>query len=34
MSEVAELLGISKSTVQNHDDRGLQVLRLKLGVGS
>jgi DNA-directed RNA polymerase specialized sigma24 family protein len=34
MSEVAELLGISKSTVQNHDDRGLRTLRLKLGVGS
>lgn len=34
MSEVAELLGISKSTVQNHDDRGLQALRAKLGVES
>lgn len=34
MSEVAELLGISKSTVQNHDDRGLQALRMKLGVES
>jgi DNA-directed RNA polymerase specialized sigma24 family protein len=32
MSEVAELLGVSKSTVQNHDDRGLQALRMKLGV--
>ncbi len=32
MSEVAELLGVSKSTVQNHDDRGLQALRRKLGV--
>ena len=32
MSEVAELLGISKSTVQNHDDRGLLALRRKLGV--
>jgi RNA polymerase sigma-70 factor (ECF subfamily) len=34
MSEVAELLGVSKSTVQNHDDRGLHALRMKLGVGS
>jgi DNA-directed RNA polymerase specialized sigma24 family protein len=32
MSEVAEMLGVSKSTVQNHDDRGLQALRMKLGV--
>lgn len=34
MSEVAELLGVSKSTVQNHDDRGLRSLRGKLGVES
>jgi DNA-directed RNA polymerase specialized sigma24 family protein len=32
MSEVAELLGISKTTVQNHADRGLASLRLTMGV--
>ncbi len=30
MSEVAELLGIAKTTVQNHAERGLQGLRLTL----
>lgn len=30
MSEVAELLGISKSTVQNHAERGLASLRLSI----
>jgi RNA polymerase sigma-70 factor (ECF subfamily) len=32
MSEVAELLGVSKATVQKHADRGLAKLRKKLGV--
>jgi DNA-directed RNA polymerase specialized sigma24 family protein len=32
MSEVAGLLGISKSTVQNHAERGLATLRRSLGV--
>jgi RNA polymerase sigma-70 factor (ECF subfamily) len=32
MSEVAELLDVSKSTVQSHDERGLRWLRSKLGV--
>ncbi len=32
MSEVAELLGTSKSTVQNHAERGLRGLRGTLGV--
>lgn len=32
MSEVAELLGIRKTTVQNHAERGLALLRQKLGV--
>jgi DNA-directed RNA polymerase specialized sigma24 family protein len=32
MSEVADLLEISKTTVQNHDDRGLASLRLSMGV--
>ena len=32
MSEVAELLGVSKSTVQNHAERGLARLRDTLGV--
>ena len=32
MSEVAELLGISKSSVQRHGERGLLKLRHKLGV--
>lgn len=32
MSEVADLLGVSKATVQKHADRGLAKLRRKLGV--
>ena len=32
MSEVAEQLGISKSTVQTHAERGLATLRRSLGV--
>jgi DNA-directed RNA polymerase specialized sigma24 family protein len=32
MSEVAELLGTAKTTVQNHSDRGLARLRESLGV--
>jgi DNA-directed RNA polymerase specialized sigma24 family protein len=32
LSEVAELLGTSKSTVQNHAERGLARLRKSLGV--
>ena len=32
MSEVAELLGTKKTTVQNHAERGLAHLRKKLGV--
>lgn len=32
MSEVADLLGLSKSTVQNHAERGLARLQTKLGV--
>lgn len=32
MSEVAELLGVSKTTVQNHAERGLKRLRKTLGV--
>lgn len=32
LSEVAELLGVSKSTVQSHADRGLKRLRTRLGV--
>ena len=32
MSEVAELLDVSKSTVQSHAERGLRRLRSKLGV--
>ncbi len=32
MSEVAELLGVRKTTVQNHAERGLKRLRRKLGV--
>jgi RNA polymerase sigma factor (sigma-70 family) len=31
-SEVAEVLDISKSTVQRHDERGMARLRRKLGV--
>jgi DNA-directed RNA polymerase specialized sigma24 family protein len=32
MSEVADLLSISKSTVQNHAERGLASLRIAIGV--
>jgi DNA-directed RNA polymerase specialized sigma24 family protein len=32
MSEVAELLEIAKTTVQNHSDRGLASLRQSMGV--
>ena len=32
MSEVAELLGVAKTTVQNHAERGLAKLRKSLGV--
>jgi RNA polymerase sigma factor (sigma-70 family) len=32
LSEVAELLGMSKSTVQKHAERGLRTLRRSLGV--
>lgn len=32
MSEVAELLGIAKTTVQNHAERGMARLRKRLGV--
>jgi RNA polymerase sigma factor (sigma-70 family) len=32
MSEVAELLGVSKSTVQSHAERGLAALRDEMGV--
>ena len=32
MSEVAQVLGVSKTTVQNHDERGLKGLRKRLGV--
>ncbi len=32
MSEVAELLGIKKTTVQNHAERGMSKLRRSLGV--
>jgi len=32
MSEVAELLDISKSTVQNHAERGMASLRVSIGV--
>jgi DNA-directed RNA polymerase specialized sigma24 family protein len=32
MSEVAELLGVSKSTVQTHADRGMTHLRNRMGV--
>lgn len=32
MSEVADLLDISKSTVQTHADRGLARLRARMGV--
>jgi DNA-directed RNA polymerase specialized sigma24 family protein len=33
MSEVAELLEVTKSTVQTHSERGVKKLRRKLGVG-
>ncbi|MDW3176150.1 MAG: sigma-70 family RNA polymerase sigma factor [Acidimicrobiia bacterium] len=32
MSEVAELLGVSKSTVQTHAERGMSQLRAQIGV--
>lgn len=32
MSEVAELLGVSKSTVQTHAERGMTQLRERMGV--
>jgi RNA polymerase sigma factor (sigma-70 family) len=32
MSEVAELLGVSKATVQTHADRGMTQLRDRMGV--
>lgn len=32
MSEVAELLGLSKSTIQRHAERGLARLRIQMGV--
>jgi DNA-directed RNA polymerase specialized sigma24 family protein len=32
LSEVADVLGVSKSTVQTHDERGMSKLRRKLGV--
>jgi RNA polymerase sigma factor (sigma-70 family) len=32
MAEVAELLGVSKSTVQTHADRGMVRLRARMGV--
>jgi len=32
LSEVAELLDVSKSTIQSHDERGLERLRKRLGV--
>ena len=34
MSEVAELLGIAKTSVQNHAERGLTRLRTTLGVNT
>ena len=34
MSEVADLMGVSKSTVQNHAERGLARLKTKMGVAS
>lgn len=33
MSEVAEVLGVSKGTVQSHERRAMTRLRRKLGVG-
>jgi DNA-directed RNA polymerase specialized sigma24 family protein len=32
MAEVADLLGVSKSTIQSHDTRGMRRLRRRLGV--
>lgn len=32
MSEIATLLGVSKSTVQSHSERGMKRLRARLGV--
>lgn len=32
MSEVTDLLGVSKSTVQSHAERGIERLRSKMGV--
>jgi RNA polymerase sigma factor (sigma-70 family) len=32
LSEVAEMLGVSKATVQKHADRGVRKLRDSLGV--
>lgn len=34
MSEVATLLGVSKSTVQSHVERGMRKLRRRLAVGT
>lgn len=34
MSEVAEVLGISKASVQKHSERGMRRLRKRLGVDS
>ena len=34
LSEVAELMGVSKATVQTHIDRGMGKLRKKIGVSS
>ena len=34
MSEVGELLGLSKATVQSYSDRALRRLRRRLGVGT
>ena len=34
MSEVAQMLGIAKTTVQNHAERGMAKLRERLGVES
>ena len=31
LSEVADLLGLSKSTIQNHNERGLRTLQASLG---
>ena len=34
LGEVAQLLDVSKSTVQNHAERGLDRLRSRLGVNA